>query len=323
MQPRSSTILIRLASTGLFFALSLPALAEERLQLDTIDLGAKTWLSTGETSWNHTSPAFGDPTSELEYKSLDALIFEMNTRIDFNNEWMLRGRVGIGEIRDGELRDRDWLSPATAEALGEPQLFSDTTSTVDDDDSFYAGIDLGMTFIENSSMRIEPYLGYEYWREKVVASGINQRVGFLGNTTGQVVSPSVAAISNEVEWHSFKVGLASAFFLAPKWTLNVDAALIPYSRMHNEDEHLLRTDLARDLSIEMDGHGYGGQLEMDLTYQATENVDLSVGARYWTMYSDGDIRFYGRDGSVSPDLDLNDFDSDRYGLTAGINMQWE
>ncbi len=99
---------------------------------------------------------------------------------------------------------------------------------------------------------------------------------------------------------------------------------IPYTDMHNEDSHLLRTDPA-DLgavpNIIMDGDGWGFQGEIGVAYLFAPRWIAALDFFYWTLMSDGDITLGPSTGSPST-FPLNDLDTYRYGVAAGITYRF-
>ena len=102
------------------------------------------------------------------------------------------------------------------------------------------------------------------------------------------------------------------------WTF--DFAAIPYTDMHNEDSHLLRTsvsDLGPTPNIIMDGSGYGFEGEIGFKYLFSDNLTAAFDIRYWKLMSDGEITLGPQSNSPST-FPLNDLDTYRFGVNAGI-----
>ena len=295
-------------------------------------LSVTTWISNGQTDWNHTDisglpcvsgfPPCGDPTSVLEYEDVDTTILEFDAYTPlFGGPFFARGYVGVGviQIGDGNLRDEDFF-------VGQV-LFSSTDSVIADTDVFYVTFDVGRPIVNiGNNGWLAPIVGFQYWREEYEASGCVQLVpGQLlpGSVICEPTIPtSTLLITNEVEWISFRLGAITLIQLTPPpgLSLSIDAVFIPYTDMHNEDSHLLRTDPA-DLgpapNVIMDGSGWGFQGEAKLGYEIIPDLIASIGFRYWTMMSDGDLTS-GPNTASPATFPLNDLDTIRYGATAGI-----
>lgn len=305
-----------------------------------VEVGTRYWYSSGTTEWNHTTAGgilvppgiivqAGDPTSVLVYDDLEAHSGEAFFRIDDQlSRLFLKGYVGAGGVVDGSLDDEDFGGGGGAQVK-----FSDTLSSVNDGDLAYASIDAGWTVYEGRGghghddaamapgVRFGIFAGYHYWNENVHAYGISCNADDFGNLAPfsncqappgtQVVSSSINVISNEVTWHSVRLGLDGTWQINNRVGLSGEVAWIPYAVMDNDDSHHLRADLGPVPNIRHEGSGYGVQLEAVLSAQLTERFSLGVGSRYWHLESDGTVEF----GSpVLGSEELNDFDSTRYGV---------
>jgi len=258
------------------------------------------------------APGNGDPTSELTYDDTDVFSLELYGRLPLPKKFFIRGNVGfgIGEIGDGNLRDDDFN---TAQVLT-----SSTDSIIPDTDLFYMGVDIGkeVAKFDDRHGSLSLFAGFQYWREKHSGFGIFNRL-----TNAQTTSTTTPVIRNEVEWKSFRLGALFTDKVNDKLTLSADLAFIPYTDMHNEDSHLLRTgldDLGPTPNIIMDGDGYGFEGEFGIAYNFASNWVVTFDLRYWTLMSDGDI-VLGPNSTTSSTFPLNDLDTYRYGLNARVN----
>lgn len=306
------------ASAAALIALMVGATPAEATQHQPY-LGVTIWPSFGQTDWNHDAsglfPVLGNPTSVLEYEDVDTTILELNAGVPLPASFFVRGYIGLGiiEIGDGNLRDDDFLAGQV--------LFSSTDSVITDTDVFYVTLDVGRPILSGPRGSLSPIVGFQYWREEYEAFGLFDRLAGV-----QTVPTSTAVFTNEVEWLSFRLGAISLIQLTPPpgLSLSLDAVFIPFTDMQNEDSHLLRTDPA-DLgpapNIIMDGSGWGFQGEAKLGYEIRPNLIASTGFRYWTMMSDGDITF-GPNTASPVTLPLNDLDTLRWGVTAGIEYRF-
>lgn len=289
----------------------MPAEAGDRL--DRFELGLRTWISTGQTDWNHkasgVSPLLGNPSSVLEYEDVDTTILEFDARMPLPWSFFAHGNIGVGviQIGDGNLRDDDFLAGQV--------LFSSTDSVIADTDVFYVTLDVGRPIRRRGRDSLSAFVGFQYWREEYKAFGVFNRL-----TSVQTVPTSTAAFTNEVEWLSFRLGAIALIQLTRSLNLSIDAVFIPFTDMQNEDSHHLRTDpgdLGPVPNIIMEGRGWGFQGEAKLGYEIIPDLIASLGFRYWTMMSDGDITF-GPNTASPVTLPLNDLDTVRWGVTAGI-----
>ena len=286
-----------------------------RQGLEGIQLGARVVISTGQTDWNHAT-ATADPTSELIYEDVNAFALEIHGKVPLPQKYFIRASVGLGieEIGDGNLRDDDFGAGQV--------LTSSTDSIIPDTDLFYLTVDVGREVLrfrgEKGSLSL--FVGFQYWTEEYEGFGVFDRL-----TGAQSVSTSTPVITNEVEWWSLRVGATGTYKMNDKVSWSADVAFIPYTDMHNEDSHLLRTDPA-DLgpvpNIIMDGDGWGFQGEIGVVYLFASNWKASLDFRYWALFSDGDIVFGPNSTTPSASLPLNDLDTYRYGVAAGITYRF-
>ena len=270
------------------------------------ELGIRYWLSTGETTWNHTAgdPSLGSPTSVLTYDRLEGHSAELYFQRYFRETWFLRGEAGIGTIRKGSFDDEDFASGQVK--------FSDTTSPVEGGALRYFTLDVGKVILQRGPRRPEAHLfvGYQYWSERYDAYGSTDLFGDPGLGT------NVPVISNEFRWNSIRAGMGGRYASGP-YTFSLDVAFVPYTDLHNRDFHYLRGDLGGVPNVYMNGSGTGWELEAELRRALAKNLDLGVGLRYWALKADGTINL----GGGEP-LRLNQFESRRGGITATLGWRY-
>ncbi len=289
------------------------------------ELGMGLVYTTGQTDWNHdatsASALLGNPTSELTYEELDTLALEFNGRVSLRRlgsgfaKSFVRGSVGFDiDSGDGNLQDDDWLAGQV--------LFSSTDSVIPGTDLFYLTADVGREMLTFGKGRgsLALFMGYSYWTEENEGWGLyNRLTGATARTT------DVQVFNNKVEWHSFRLGALAEFPLNDRLSLTADVAFIPYADMHNEDSHLLRTvmtDFGPVPNIIMDGSGLGFQGEVGLAYDLTQNWAAALDFRYWNLQGDGDITLGVDSTTPAGPFPLNDFDTFRYGISAGFTYSF-
>lgn len=293
---------------------------EERLPAAlNMYLGVGIVASSGQTVWNHDatsgSSLLGNPTSELTYGEPLTLALEVNGRFSFADGFFVRGYSGIGisTVGEGILRDDDFLANQV--------LSSSTDSLIPDTDLFYATADIGkeVANIDNRRGVLSLFAGIQYWREKSEAYGLYNRL-----TSTLTISENTPVLSNTVEWVSFRLGATGSYRQNDQVTWTFDLAAIPYTDMHNEDSHLLRTDVS-DLgaapNIIMDGSGYGFEGEIGFIYAVADNLSAAFDIRYWHLVSDGKVTFGPQSNSPST-YPLNDLDTFRLGVSAGMRYNF-
>ena len=292
------------------------------------EFGARTWVSTGKTDWNHTTddPLGGDPRSALSYDDLAVLVAEAYGTAPLPWGFFVRGNVGksITEISNGTLTDDDFINKSLATALGIPDRELRSEGIIKNADVFYITVDIGREiwrFMRNRGS-FSIFGGFQYWKEEYDSFGVNQLEDpFNQIGLGQIVPLDTLALSNDVEWSSVRVGAIVSYDVWDKLNILLEGTIIPYSDMHNEDSHHLRTVFGPVPNVIMDGSGYGFQADLNVSYEIWQNFIATLGFRYWTLMSDGDITITLADGT-SNTFTLNDLDSIRYGLTVGVTIRF-
>jgi hypothetical protein len=275
------------------------------------EFGARYWISSAMTERSHNAqgiaPGLGNPTSVLLYEDLDAHAVELHARKSFGDRWFIRGNAGVGWIRKGSFDDEDFET-------GQVKVV-DTTSTVKGNRLSYASIDVGRDVWLRGDTTIGLFAGYHYWTERLDAYGLTFMVG-----AGDPIDESVPVITNEVTWHSLRLGVAGNVRFNPRTRLAIDVAWVPYSEVRDEDSHYLRTsptDLGPTPNIIMDGRGRGLQLDLELRHLFREQWELGVGLRHWWLRATSGDRF-----AAGTRLPVNEIESRRTGLTLSITRRW-
>lgn len=293
-----------------------------------VELSAGTWISVGDTQWAHNAssvPGFGNPTSKLTYKDVGTNVIELTGKAWVAPKWFGRLNVGYAGIGGGRLTDDDYGSN------GGQKLFSSTNSNLSGDSMWYLNADGGFRVLEYPNHRgwLEAFGGFQYWYTKYEATGLTQvacdnsavpaSLGLTCNPAGTVSNQGQTVVTNTTNWYSIRVGASTEYRLTRKLSLMATADFIPLSIIDNKDIHHLRSDLQQNPSISMLGFGIGANADVGARFMFTKNIGLNVGYRVWWNHAvDGTVTFHGTSGSS--EYPLTQFDSLRYGLTAGLNF---
>jgi hypothetical protein len=280
----------------------------------THEVGARYWLSSGTRVSSHNAqgvdPTFGNPTSTLTYNTLTGHAVELYGRRNSPARWFTRGNVGLGLLRSGWFEDEDFF-------LGQ-RKFSDTFSPVKGHSIAYATLDAGRdvwVFGEGRTV-IGLFVGYNYWSERLDAYGAAYNVP----PGTRPISESTRVITNETTWHSLRMGIAASARLTARTRLTIDAALVPYSAVRDEDSHYLRTssdDLGPVPNIIMEGHGNGYQLDIELRHAIQETWELGAGFRYWRLRATRGERL-----AAGTSVPMTELESTRSGLLLSLTRRW-
>ena len=291
------------------------------------------WSSEGQTKWNHDAsfldPELGNPSSELDYQNLKSDIVEFGIRSQLKTGHDLQINIGLGEIKSGLLVDDDYLSAQgaifySATQTGEHR-FSRTHSDINGDDLFYLkGVITPKNMVFRPSFGLIRFsVGGQYWTEQYRAYGIEQiecTTLTLCSPAGTVGFAGVNVITNKVTWAGVSVEMDGMLGLAQGLVFKFKFAFLPILSLDNEDTHHLRTDLAQNPSIRMQGNGYGYDGELGLAYYFSNTISAHLDYRIWARgVEDQTITFYGASGGSST-ARLNEFITVRYGMAVGIQM---
>ncbi|HEY7241715.1 MAG TPA: hypothetical protein VH600_21255 [Burkholderiales bacterium] len=297
---------MRLASLVVLFGLSLAAHAQGD------ELGVRYWYSEGKTTRSHSAqdvfPSLGNPTSTLTYEDVTAHSLELHGRKNFGQGAFVKGNLGFGAVKSGSLRDEDFnRGQVTA---------SDTTSTIKGQSLSYLTLDVGGDLWRFGNGAGGLFLGYSYWYERLDAYGIVFNVPPVGRTDPD----SLLVVTNEARWEALRVGFAGNWNLSAPTRLTLDAALLPYAHVRNEDSHWLRqsaNDLGPAPNIHSNGTGYGFQLDAELRHAVERDWEIGAGLRYWWLRA--------RDGQHTQagfNLKLAELESQRFGLLLSLTHKW-
>ena len=284
-----------------------PATAYEQpleLRGSYFEIGARYWYSTGRTDFDLYDDTGAILVSRLAYDGLDAHSGEIFFRSQHESGVFVKGYGGLGVIPGGGLNDEDF--PPVIDP------YSSTMSAQKDGNIKYFSADIGYPFVEfyagTGRFQLAGFTGYHYWGETVHAFGCTQTA-----TNPAICVPTIPetskVISNEVRWHSWRVGIMGSIDAGNGLKLTGEAAWVPYTWLDNTDNHHLRPDID---PLPSDGDGDGLQLEAVLNYDVNESVSIGAGARYWRLgRTEGHAHFEETPGGGL--AQVAKFQSERYG----------
>ncbi len=283
-----------------------PAIADER----RFEFGTRYWLSSGDNRFAHNAqgadPTLGNPTSILTYDDLDARALELHWRTRIAPGWFFKGNFGVGEVRDGSFDDEDF-NAAQAKT-------DDTTSVVRGERFSYLTLDVGKdVWASAGGSTLAIFAGFHQWSEQVDAFGLMTTVGGSPN-----LPESTRVITNDVLWRSLRIGVAGSAVVTSRLRVLADLAVVPYSKLSNDDSHYFRADLGPVPNIVTSGRGSGVQLDLELRYAFSDRLEAGVGVRHWQLAMDrAHVSFAGSLG-----LPVTEFETRRTGVTATVVGKW-
>jgi hypothetical protein len=295
---------------GLLAAAPVVAIAAPRAPHDpSLEIGVRYWVSGGKTQWAHTAedanPILGNPTSVLTYERLGAQTVELHARKTLGRAWFIKGNVGAGWINRGLFDDEDYF-------VGQLK-FSDTTSSVRGNRVAYATLDVGRAVSRDGGIFV--FAGYHEWTERADAYGLT----YTEPPGAPGVGNNEPAVSNEVRWRSLRLGAGLRSVRAGMHVVT-ELALVPYSKVRNEDSHHMRTD-PNDLgpvpNVINEGRGNGLQFDLDVRRAVFEHYELGLGFRYWKLGTKS-----GTNTAAGMSHPLVKMQSERTGLTVSLTRRW-
>jgi hypothetical protein len=252
------------------------------------DFGLRMWYGRARTAKNLYDTSGALLVSRLSYNDLNIFTGEAYTRFDFSTGWFLKGYIGGGNLFGGRLKDEDF--PPTLVP------YSATLSDQKEGYLFYGSVDGGFKIIRGGDFHVGAFVGYHFLRDQVSAFGCGQ-VATNPLVCAGGIPDSIKVITQRNDWHSLRVGLDAAVEFDRRWKLAVDAAWLPYVKLHGADSHWLRIGTSPGNftgALPEDGKGWGYQLDAFLSYRFNDTFSVGVGGRYWhAETTKGDTHFEG------------------------------
>ena len=257
------------------------------------------WYGMGSTSKDLYGLTRDTLNSRLTYDGMQSHSLEAFVRMDHSSGLFWKGYAGGGLLTQGNLQDEDFPPGITP--------YSSTDSTLQNQTLGYISVDVGGALLRGSDFRIDGFVGYHYFHQRMKGFGCQQTASNPFICAGGIPD-SVAVIVEDDTWQAVRLGLNADIPLVDRWRLDVEGAWLPYVWLTGTDNHLLRPDLP--LPIREDGHGWGYQLEALISYRLDDAFSVGLGARYWHMQSQGDAHFEDIGGFSQP----LDFKANIYGV---------
>jgi hypothetical protein len=248
------------------------------------DVGVRTWITTGYTKWNFETPTI-DPLSELRWRGTDVVVSEGHLDLVWRR-LVLQLRLGGGHVNDGAFIDDDFLR------TGYQARISYTRSAVEGY-VFYGIGDVGFRVLEwHEAMAgnrgfIDIFVGYQYWKEKYEAFGAKgfQLPPICPLAVCSVgISDSILGITHTYSLHSVRLGARADIPLGAGFALRVNGAIVPFTRMEQEDIHHVNRNFLKDPSNRTRAEGgFGYEIDAALAYQFWRGLSVEAGYRFWRI----------------------------------------
>jgi hypothetical protein len=295
-------------------------------KVSTWEMGGRYFYSSGKHRYEIYQPGgeayAGMPLSALTYDNLDAHAGEFFFRGDWRGGMFVKGYVGGGVVSSGKLTDEDFTPFIDA--------YSNTSSSQKDGSITYVNIDLGYNFVDTTrssglkdgpagtGFKLGGFVGYHYWNESLNAYGCSQNATAPNCAGSNAISSSVLAITEDVVWNSFRLGVSTEVQINNRLKLSAEAAYL-LSELGSSDTHHLRTD--RAAPSDETGSGQGYQLGAVLSYELVNGFAVGVGGRYWHIESSDATQTQYSTGGGSAAIPQK-YESDRYGMFVQGSMKF-
>jgi Omptin family len=279
----------------------------------TYELGGRYWYGLGKTAKDLYDPTGAYMVSRLTYGKLQTHSFELFGRFDHSSHLFLKGYVGAGFMARGNLNDEDF--PPTISP------YSSTDSDQRQGRLFYASLDGGFDIIRGGDFRVGAFTGYHFLSEKLNAYGCTELASNSAVCAGSIAS-SVKVITQDNNWHSWRLGIDAAFEPFERMKVGVDAAWLPYVWLDGADSHWLRIGTDFTGPIPENGTGNGYQIDAVISYNLTPTSSIGIGGRYWHMEADGDTHFEGHTIGSSASPQPVRWKTDHYGMFVQANFKF-
>jgi outer membrane protease len=282
----------------------------------TGDFGLRFWYGSSSTAKNLYDNTGSLLVSRLTYGNLSIFAAEAYARFDLNRRWFLKGYVGGGTLRKGNLKDEDF-PPVVAP-------YSATWSVQENGSPIYANVDAGFNVVFGPDFRVGLFGGFHYMNETVSAFGCTQ-AAFNPFICGPAPIPNqVKAITQDNNWYSTRFGIDGSLEIG-RFRLSAEAAWLPSVWLYGSDAHWLRiSNFVGSFTspVPEDGKGWGYQLEGFVSYRVTEALSLGIGGRYWRMQTRGLTHFENHVVGIPALPQAVEWKTDNFGMFLQMSLKF-
>lgn len=301
---------------------------EEESRLRAV-FGVQDWLSSASAKWQISFPyrtRFANPgiragtagsvESELDFERLDSPVVIVEGGAMLTPLIAFDVTYGTGSISGGKGRDIDRFVPNGGTAFE----FSESTNDLSGDVRLWS-----FTFYYNngrfSAARRDGWgllVGFLHYEDSLVMKNGFQTVSELFDASSPA-SPKVpvgplAGLNSTYDftWDAWKAGITREGFLTKRLRYEGVLSLYPFVLYRGEGFWNLRTgsdptDFRREAPsfTHEASSGFGYEAALGLSYDLTDNINLSAGYRYLHLYSTGgtDTTFFADGSTAASNLD--------------------
>jgi opacity protein-like surface antigen len=263
-----------------------------------MEAGLRYAFSNGKSQqdlYSNTDP--GQVNSRLIYGEMGGHAAETFFRFDHDSRVFVKGNFGLGSLVNGTLHDED-MPPDTSP-------YSNTIHSMKDGALRYGSLDIGFNLLSGDAGKLGPYVGYRYFHQLGRGYGCEQ-VAAAGNICTPGPASYQLALTETESWRGAAIGVNAQLALSPRWTLEVDAAYLPYVDRAGVDNHWARANINPGPET---GNGWGTQVEAILSYAVNDRLSLGLGGRYWFFTTTSASAIFPNSAVPAPLI----FTSERYG----------
>lgn len=283
-------------------------------------------------------PAYGSPTSKLEYEANAAKYLNLGfERLRDNHSFEVTAEIAL-DYADGLNRDYDWYSKSYAQWMygSTETMFSGTESNLTE----FGGI--GLTFAHNYKLVDGGFLDVFVVNSLNIDHNFYEVSGAIltdepsydtypGYSVGDVLlTESEQALKYTETYATYSIGLKTNFNLTKNLYTSLDVSLVPFGAYFGEDIHHQRWDLSQTPSVRLNSYsvtGYKAEFEVGYDFpirSKSTSVGLYAKAYHHSLSANGIdemVTFEWNDGQKSR-VDLNGADRVRTGLEAGFKYRF-
>jgi opacity protein-like surface antigen len=259
-------------------------------------LGVRAGMATSNSQMKLYDFSGATKVSELTYHNPTADTGEIYGRLDETSSGLFaKGFAAVGKEVGGHLQDEDF-PPMTSP-------YSSTNSPQSDGHISYAAVDLGYYALQGSWFKLGGFAGFHYLSQSFNAFGCTQTAGNPDICSPGQVASSDLGISDVGAWRSVRLGIAGEMTLPASFSVRAEAAWLPYIGFSGDNNHWLRTPEDFTGAIPSNGTGSNGyQLEAELNYALSNNFNIGIGGRYWSMSAKGHWLFQDATSDGGPQV---------------------
>lgn len=280
----------------------------------SLAIGERVWFSFARSFWNINGPGgLPRPALQFKYHELYSTVFETNFDIVADNRFVAHFDIGAGGIDHGKFLLSAAAEPSTALA---PAFSGD----VNNDNLFYVNADFGYRLLSTggndccggAKLTVDALIGYQYWRERYVASDLSLLV-----RTG-VPIPGGPAIDELWKRDNLRVGVRAAADIGCRTSINTRLMFVPWAE-HQVEEKILIATPPVNFSNRSFG-GFGVMWDGAASYRITSNLSAEIGYQVWFEEID-----HGKNvnvnGTATP-LQSGELSTVRHGAIIGLNYRF-